>query len=387
MLAEPQIPPAGPGGTQPPGDRALAMWVSRNDLHQVHWHLDDHPASTPLAEGQVRLRIDLAALTANNVTYGAFGDAMRYWDFFPTGEAGWGQIPTWGFADVTASQVPGLAVGTRVYGYFPMAQEVTLEPTQIGASGFADGAAHRRELHPLYNRYQRCDVDPLYAKADEGLIAVLRPLFTTSFLIDDLIADRGLASDTEILLSSASSKTAYATAWCLAQRTGCEVVGLTSARNLDFVRRLGLYGRVATYDGVAQLPKRRSVYVDFAGAGGLRAAVHGHLGDELQTSWAVGATDWQHTGSGQRLPGPRPELFFAPTQLHKRLADWGRDGFAQRLAAAWQGFVRAATSSPNPWLRIREVSGRAGIEAAYREVLAGAQAPDEGLVLRWTGAG
>ena len=36
-----------------------------------------------LAEGAARFRIDGFALTSNNVTYAAFGDAMSYWRFFP----------------------------------------------------------------------------------------------------------------------------------------------------------------------------------------------------------------------------------------------------------------------------------------------------------------
>ena len=31
-----------------------------------------------LADGEVRLKIDRFALTANNITYAAFGDVMRY---------------------------------------------------------------------------------------------------------------------------------------------------------------------------------------------------------------------------------------------------------------------------------------------------------------------
>ena len=50
----------------------------------------------PLADGQVRVVIDRFALTANNITYAAFGAALNYWQFFPVaGEDadGWGCIP------------------------------------------------------------------------------------------------------------------------------------------------------------------------------------------------------------------------------------------------------------------------------------------------------
>ena len=57
--------------------------VDQADLRRSRWL--ERPAA-PLAPGEVRLRIDRFALTSNNVTYGAFGEAMHYWDFFPTGE-------------------------------------------------------------------------------------------------------------------------------------------------------------------------------------------------------------------------------------------------------------------------------------------------------------
>ena len=44
----------------------------------------------------MRLAIVSFALTANNITYAAFGDAMNYWQFFPVpGDDGaaWGCIP------------------------------------------------------------------------------------------------------------------------------------------------------------------------------------------------------------------------------------------------------------------------------------------------------
>ena len=45
-----------------------------------------------LTNGEVRLAVDSFALTSNNITYAALGDAMNYWQFFPTGEDGWGCI-------------------------------------------------------------------------------------------------------------------------------------------------------------------------------------------------------------------------------------------------------------------------------------------------------
>ena len=97
--------------------------VGRTDLRRTRWL--DAP-SVPLDAGAARRHIDRFALTSNNVTYGAFGDAMDYWNFFPTGDATTGCIPVWGFATVTESRCPGVEVGERFYGYFPIADEVLL---------------------------------------------------------------------------------------------------------------------------------------------------------------------------------------------------------------------------------------------------------------------
>lgn len=89
-----------------------------------------------LQPGEALLRVDRVAVTTNNITYAAFGDAMKYWDFFPTGEAGWGHMPVWGFAEVVASDVEGVAVGERFYGYWPIASHLRMQPVRVTARGF-----------------------------------------------------------------------------------------------------------------------------------------------------------------------------------------------------------------------------------------------------------
>ncbi len=93
-----------------------------------------------LADGQVRVRVDRFALTANNITYAAMGEMLEYWRFFPSGEPGWGIVPVWGFGTVTESLHPQVTVGERLYGYWPMASDAVLQPHKASAAGFADGA-------------------------------------------------------------------------------------------------------------------------------------------------------------------------------------------------------------------------------------------------------
>jgi NADPH-dependent curcumin reductase CurA len=51
-----------------------------------------------------------------------------------------------------------------------------------------------------------------------------------------------------VVVSSASSKTSSALAFQLSLREGIAVVGLTSARSAEFVRELGVYDHVVSYD-------------------------------------------------------------------------------------------------------------------------------------------
>lgn len=339
-------------------------------------------ALSDLEVGEVLLHINRFAFTANNVTYAMFGDAMKYWEFFPTGDADWGMIPVWGFATVALSTVDGVAVGERFYGYFPMATEVIVQPERVTKSGFVDGADHRAALPAVYNQYLRCSSDPAYHAAREGQQMILRPLFFTSFLIDDFLEDHKFFAAERVLLSSASSKTAYGTAFCLAQRKDVEVVGLTSSANLDFVRGLGCYHEVLTYDEVKDLSATdATVYVDFSGNVNLRRDIHTHLGDALKYSASIGGTDWEHLGKVGDLPGPRPTLFFAPSQIKKRIAEWGGATLQARLDAAWQDFMVPVTRPDQPWLRVVEATGAEACIAAMQEVVSGLAKPEEGHVL------
>ena len=354
--------------------------VNRSDLHQTAWQ---STAPTPLADGAVRMVIDAFALTSNNITYAAFGAAMKYWNFFPTGTAETGCIPVWGFAEVAESRCAGVAVGERFYGYFPISTDVVLEPVRVGDSGFFDDAAHRRELHAVYNQYTRCSADPGYRVALEAEQALLRPLFITSFLIDDLLADNAFFAARSVILSSASSKTAYGTAFCLAQRRGSasavKIIGLTSAANLAFTQGLGCYDEVAVYDDVDALANEApAVFVDFSGSAALRLRIHTRLAEQLVYSCSVGGTHWDSLGSGKGLPGPRPVLFFAPAQVKKRNADWGAAGLLERIATAWSAFMIPLTDARQPWMKVVRGRGPAALEATYAALLAGTVAPSEG---------
>ncbi len=360
------------------------LWIRKNQLATTQWHTQ---TEAPMVDGQVRLRIEHFALTSNNITYAAFGDAMNYWRFYPTGDDAWGVIPVWGFATVTESTHEAVPVGERVYGYFPMASSVIMTPVKVGANGWSDGAPHRAELHPVYNQLTRTATDPFYSAGTEAVQALLRPLFITSWLIDDFLADNDFFGANVMLLSSASSKTAYGTAYQLAKRAGIEVVGLTSPGNVAFCEGLSCYSRVLTYDQLDAIPADAAcVYVDFAGNADLRRAIHTRFAN-LKHSSSIGGTHVEHLGGGKDLPGPRATLFFAPAQIKKRAPEWGSAGLNERLVKAWQAFSTTVSQPGAPWLVVQNHSGRAGIEAAYAKVLAGRSDPRLGHMLKIDASG
>jgi hypothetical protein len=350
----------------------------------------------PLADGQVRVRIEHYAYTSNNITYAAFGDAMNYWQFFPvepqagepaSGDEPWGIIPVWGFGLVVETTCAGVAEGERLYGYWPMASDAVLQPARVSPEGFFDGAPHRAALHPVYNQYLRCATDPQYDPASEALQALLRPLFLTAWLIDDFLADNGFFGTSQqgrrgvMLLSSASSKTAYATAAQLARRPEVEVVGLTSPTNVAFCESLGVYSRVLTYDQLDTLPTDTPcVYVDFAGNGTLRKAIHSRF-TALAYSCAIGGTHVDQLAGARDLSGPRPVLFFAPAQAKKRHGDWGAAGFSERMARAWHAFMSQVRQPGPPWLVVQTHCGPAAVQAVHALVLGGRGDPRLGHIL------
>ena len=352
--------------------------IARDDLHRCRF-LEAEPAE--LLDGQARLRVASFGLTANNITYAKFGEAMSYWSFFPA-QDGWGRVPVWGFAEVTASREPALEEGIRVYGYLPPSSELVVQPERVDPRGFVDGSAHRAQLPAAYNSYARTDADPVYDEAHEDEQMLLRPLFFTSYLIDDFLGDSAMFGAGTAVLSSASSKTASALAFLLSRRDGVEVVGLTSASSLDFTRGLGVYDHVVSYEEVPDLPVERAVYVDMAGDAAVRDAVHGHYREQLAHSAVVGATHHDRMGElPDGLPGPRPMFFFAPDRVSKRSADWGREGLEQRLADAWRPYLEWTGT----WLEVLHGAGPEALEGAYLDLLDGRIDPARAHVLSLPG--
>ncbi len=341
-----------------------------------HRVLEEAPEPAP---GEAIARVDLVAVTANNVTYAVHhGPPLHYGAFFPASGPEWLVVPLWGFATITASRAGGVAEGERVYGYWPSASHLRLLPRARAGGGFSDMAAHRQPMAAVYNAYVPAgSVAP--SPADEAAAALFRPLFGTGFALDAALAGNPeeAARAEHLLFTSASSKTALGAAWCLKQRGTHRVIGLTSARNRAFVARTGLYDEVLAYDEVEALPPERPVVlVDFAGNGATMQRLHRHL-RALAASHIVGDTHWQAPAAAD-LPGPKPSFFFAPATMAELSARMGPAGFQSALSTRMARFLADARN----WLTVVDHDGPDGFAAAFDPLVTGRADPATASVWR-----
>ena len=354
--------------------------VARGELER--WRVVDREAA-PLAGGEARLRIDRFGFSSNNVTYAVIGDLLRYWDFFPAAPADpgdgthWGRVPVWGFAEVAESRSPDVAPGERLFGFLPMSTELVIVPGRADDATVTDVSPHRAALAGPYNSLRRCTADPVWRPDGEDLQMLLFPLFFTSFVIDDFLADQGDFGAAQVVVTSASAKTSLGLAHLLHAR-GRRVVGLTSGGNAGFCRSLGVYDDVRTYDDVdgiaggAVRPGRRGRR---PGRGpppapppGRRVGVlddrRGHPLGPRGVRARAGVT------------GPRPEFFFAPSQVSKRSAEWGADELGRRMAAAWTEFAGWVAT----WLTLDRAVGPDAVIDVFRTYLSGRIDPRSGTI-------
>ena len=358
----------------------MILEVNRSDFRQTR--VVDTPHE-PLQPGQVRIRIERFALTANNISYALTGDLLGYWGFFPA-VAGWGRIPAMGYGEVVESANDGIDLGGRYFGFYPMADDVVID-AEARPTGFVDVGAHRAGHAGAYLAFDDVHADAAFRedRADEFLL--VRGLFMTSYLMDDFLGENEFFGATRAIITSASSKTSMALAKCLAVRDASlddaariRTVGLTSAGRQEFVAGLGLYDEVASYEDIESIDTSApSVLVDMAGDAEVLSGVHHHLGDSLRYSGQVGATHWERMGAPADLPGPTPTFFFAPSQLKRRSDDWGRDAAMARIGSALAEFLEDVPR----WITVEHSAGPVAVARIYLDTLEGRASASAGHIL------
>lgn len=230
-----------------------------------------------------------------------------------------------------------------------------------------------------------------------------RPLFWTSFWCEDWINTsqyRGGAS--RILISSASAKTAFCLAYLIRKRGGDsgpirQIVGLTSKKNCEFTKNLGLYDHVLEYDGfenatVMNEPLKKWIYFDVAGNESLNTRVWNHFSEvqsDLVGSIALGLTNFSPSSksdsvakwttndfSSQSAPSTL-ETFFMPEWLAIRKKQLAVEEITRLQKHAWFCLMQDCKA----WgITMRRVCGAQGVKRAYEEVVRSGIPPDQGFI-------
>lgn len=342
-----------------------------NNSRLVDTHTPECPANGIVAT------VDSFAFTSNNITYGVAGDRLGYWQFFPpvqdSGET-WGVLPVWGYAEVTDSRCADIKAGERLFGYFPPASHVCLQPANVKATSLHDATLHRSELPAAYNRYRRVLQEPGYDRSMDAYQSLLLPLFITSYLLADYLQQQQWFGAQQIIILSASSKTALGLGYAL---DSVSTLGMTSTRHRTAISALNIYDLCMSYDDTAMIEAVPSVIVDMAGNSTLLGTLHRVLGDNMKRTLNVGITHWSEPRNSADIIRDRCEMFFAPAQIQQQVKESGPQAFERESSA----FLQAAIASSSSWLRVKRLQGLIALQATYPDICNGSLPPDSGLII------
>lgn len=270
--------------------------------------------SEDLVDGQVTVHIVRLAFTANALTYCFCGGPPLYTlSNFPvpdgllsedvdTAPTGYGRCPCWGVGVVSASRCPGVSVGERIYGFFPMSPTTVLQPVFVqrkGGLSFVDGNACRKDVIVAYKTY--ADKPLMSTKPGQEMSAdeedfhhACGSVFATGwsfpFCAAQLPSER--TPDT-MVITAASSRTSIAGAFASRFHAGvlfADVVGLTSEKRKEYVESLGVYDEVVTYEQLEEKldASQATCVFDVAGSAELMRRLYAHLGASIVDYQKVG---------------------------------------------------------------------------------------------------
>ncbi len=333
-----------------------------------------------ISTGEVLFKVEKYFLSSNNITYALIGHKMKYWHFFPT-DAPFGIIPVWGFAKVVASKSESVALGDRFFGYLPMSTFLKVSVGKNTPQGFSDQSKHRAALPALYNFYTKADAVGKMQEKQENYGLITRTLFPTAFLLYQFLKDANFYKAEQVLLSSASSKTALGLAYLLRKNQegdGKKIIGLTSPGNVDFVRSTGYYDQVIAYPDLEQeLSPTPSVFFDLAGNAQYLYHLQDLLQDQLAYACRVGFTHWDAPPvSTERPPTP---VFSTAEYLPKVYQKWGIAKTHQLIMTE----LAAYSQNMAAWMALSKIEDQEALAGLYQDLLQGKADPQKGYIVQF----
>lgn len=292
--------------------------VKKEQLNQTKIINEDTPQ---IFEEEVLFKIDKYFLSSNNITYAANGDNLKYWNFFPQ-EGTYGVIPVWASLAVVKSNNTNIKEGERFFGFAPMGNYFKVRIGNYSSRGFSDISEHRTKLIALYNFYTKLSPKDFETNEILDYSIITRITFPTSFLLKSLLEWNSFFKAEQVIITSASSKTALGLAFLLNKyknKFGKKIIGITSSRSKKFVENSKFYDQVITYSDVNELlPKCNSVIIDFSGNSDLLIKLNEMLQDYLKYISLVGATNWEANKPIAKIPHC---VLFDSGNTHRRLIE------------------------------------------------------------------
>jgi hypothetical protein len=406
------------------------------DNHEVLHALSTSAPGSPLVKG-VRLNIDRVGLSANNKFYLGFGDKppFSFFQAYPVSSQATVvnktnngkkittenlvHPPGWGIATVTESSHAEIPVGAKFRAMLPLANQVHFDDIVPKNNESGDFSVVRPSTHPAYNDFSRLPEKSIMAAVNQieaGIALVTWPGTVTGFgLYHQLEQDHFYRTkDGEVpilVLTSGSSKVSLALAFYIRQKQakgeaqGVEVWGLTSASNVAFCQKTGLYEKVLEYDDDkemdAAVADKKLVMVDVAG----RGEVYQRLEPNIIKAWSVGNSHnvpdnistfknfslkasikmmWTMMGLPggwliNKLINPKLELFLIMTINAKLAQEWGAEVHQQRFEQFMTDFAEAAAE--NNWMTVKRCADLSSIREGYTSICQGNIPPSEVVLL------
>jgi len=305
-----------------------------------------------LAHGQILVRVQKLILTSNTVTYAVAGrlPALNYFGHFPYPDKRLAACPAWGYGIVAESDCVDIPTGTRIKGCFTLAPWVVLTPSPVKRSTFKDTVFHRQKMPEIYATYQI--QTKAIEESMENFMVSGGLLFSTGW---GCAAQGSLAGADTMVLTSASSRTAIGAAFAAKHHAWYNtVIGVTSPRNVAFVRRQGLYDVVVTYDEINSLsctPTMKVAVFDMAGSIRHKRALRQRFANAVVDYALVGMTNVDAESiAGQRQQvdsngGASESGFFVTHAIDKAACQWGRKITNRMIMEAQNAFAQWSISS------------------------------------------
>ena len=257
-----------------------------------------------------------------------------------------------------------------------MSSHLIATPGKVSAHGWTDVVSHRNQLPAIYNNYIDCSADPLYDAGSEDALSIFRPLFMTSYLIRDMYARHDFMKANQIILTSASSKTALALAFCL-KDDPVKTIGLTSSHRVDKVKAIGYYDEVYSYEDIKSLSNTPSSIVDFSGSGPVKADLARLLADNLTYLCLVGFVDWE---AKKVEDAPEGVMFFAPTYAQEKIKKDGMAAFTMELGKSYGAFAKDSKN----WISIEHKEGQQALKDIHLLITDGKADAGRGYIISLT---